>query len=248
LAHTLTHVLLHLLELLRRGLLVIVTTHHVPDLGRPNVTSQIDPHALFLQTGEVLPQRAPVRCDVIMSVTGPVILNDAVIQRRSRPAFARNLCSDALVNFRRQSWINENRNLRLTQHVDKSRSHDHSASVDGALPCGLTQISNRRDFAIADSDISRIPRRASAVDDVSVRNDEVERRRWFFCEAQAARQKKDKRNHCDEKNQTPFHWFGLSFYLPRGSNCKRPLTPAQTHSNQSQNGQCEPFVSTEMHG
>ena len=36
-AHTLPHQLLHLLELLRRGLLVIVAQHHAADLGRPNI-------------------------------------------------------------------------------------------------------------------------------------------------------------------------------------------------------------------
>src|SRR5438034_5117504 len=139
-----------------------------------------------------------------MSVTGPVMLNDAVIQRRSRPAFARNLCSDALVNLRRQPWINQNRSFRLSQHVDESRGHDHFASIDGALSCGLAQITDRCDFAVADSDISRIPRRASAVDDVTVCNDEVKRRRGLFREGQAARQKKDKSNHCEEKIRTLF--------------------------------------------
>src|SRR5207245_5804935 len=107
--------------------------------------------------------------------------------------------------------------------VDGSRGHDHFASIDGVLSCGLAQITDRCDFAVADSDISRIPRRASAVDDVTVCNDEVKRRRGLFREGQAARQKKDKSNHCEEKIQTTFHWFGLSFYLLCGSNGKCPF-------------------------
>src|SRR5439155_19472268 len=133
-------------------------------------------------------------------------------------------------------------------HVSASHSNYQYQGIDGALPCGLTQIANGCDLAIADSDIPRIPWRASAVDDVTVCDDEIERRRWFFCEGQAARQKKDKSNHCEEKIRTTLHWFGLSFYLLCGSNGKCPFPPAQTQSNQSPNSQCKPFVSAEMAG
>src|SRR5690348_2693292 len=128
-----------------------------------------------------------------MSIGWLIALNDAVVQWRRRSAFACDFGSDALVNLRRQPWINENRGFRLPQHVDESGSNHHSVSVDGALPCCLTQISNRCDSAIADSDVPRIPRRASAVDDVTVCDDKV--KRWFrLRKPHATHQENDKSN------------------------------------------------------
>src|SRR5437867_8451148 len=50
------------------------------------------------------------------------------------------------------------------------------------------------------------------------------------------------------KKIRPLFIGSASLFLLSASNGKCPFPPAQTHSNQSPNSQCEPFVSAEMAG
>ena len=50
------------------------------------------------------------------------------------------------------------------------------AGVDRAFACGGGKIADGGDSAIANAEVSRVPRRAGAVDDVTVGDDEVEGR------------------------------------------------------------------------
>ena len=63
-----------------------------------------------------------------------------------------------LIDFRGQARIDENRQFRLTQHVDETRSNDFSASVDRALAGRGREIADGGNFSVADSDVSGVPR------------------------------------------------------------------------------------------
>ena len=101
-------------------------------------------------------------------------LDDGVVQRRGRAAFAGDLRGDALIDLRGQARIDQDGELRLAEHVDEAGSDDHAAGVDGASARGIAKIANGGDLAAADADVAGVPRRAGAVDDVAVGDDDVE--------------------------------------------------------------------------
>ena len=111
---------------------------------------------------------------MIVLVGGAVSLDDGIIQRRCRIAFAGDLGGDALVNLRGQSGIDQDRHLGLAQHVDETRGNHLALSVDGPRSRRGAQIADGGNFPVANSDVTRIPRRSGAIDDVAVGDDQVE--------------------------------------------------------------------------
>ncbi len=180
-AHGLPDQFSHLVQLRGGRLFVVIAQHHAPDLGGADVAGQIDSHALFFQTGKVLLKAAPVGRDVIVIVAVAVGLDDGVIQRRDRTAFAGDLGRDALVDLRGQARIHQDGQFRLAQHVDKAGSDDHAVDINRARALRVAQISDGGDFAVANADVARVPRRAGAVDDVAVGDDEIEGWVWGLC-------------------------------------------------------------------
>src|SRR3954467_4392189 len=69
--------------------------------------------------------------------------------------------------------IHQDRNLRLSQHVNEARRHDHAMRVDGTLARRGTYETNGRNAPIANADIAEIPGRACAVNDIAVADDEI---------------------------------------------------------------------------
>ena len=78
--HCITHQSFHLLQLLRRWLQVRISKHHATDLRRPDVSCEIDSHALFFETHEILAQGSPVGGDLQVLVTGSVSLDHGIVQ------------------------------------------------------------------------------------------------------------------------------------------------------------------------
>ena len=165
----------------RSGLFIVIAQHHAADLSGADVAGQIDAHALLFQTGEVLLKGAPVGRDVILIVAPAVELDDRIIQRRDGAAFARDLGRDALVNLRGQARIHQDRQFRLAQHVDEAGGDDHAVGINGARALRVAQISDGGDLAAANADVAGVPRRAGAVDDVAVGDDEIEGLVWGLC-------------------------------------------------------------------
>jgi phage FluMu protein gp41 len=66
--------------------------------------------------------------------------------------------------------------LTVPVHVDEPGANNRIVRIDGALGWRAGQISDRHVLAVTDSDIARIPRRAAAINDVAVDDDEVKRR------------------------------------------------------------------------
>jgi len=107
-------------------------------------------------------------------VAGAIGLNDGIVERGDRAAFAGDLCGDALINFRGQARIDQNSKFGLAEHVDEAGSDDLARGVDGALArCG-SEIADGGDFSVANAEVSCVPGRAGAVDDMAVGDDEVE--------------------------------------------------------------------------
>src|SRR5439155_11588117 len=73
----------------------------------------------------------------------------------------------------RQVRIHQNRQLGLAEHVDEARSYHHTAGVYGALGRRVRQIANHGNLTVANADVTRIPGRAGAVNNVAVANDNV---------------------------------------------------------------------------
>ena len=109
--HRLAHQFPHLLKLCRSGLLIVIAEDHAAHLRGTYVRGEINSHALFFQTGEILLKRSPVRGDVVVGIGGAVCLNDGVTQRHCRTIVARNYGRNALINFRRETRIDKNSQL-----------------------------------------------------------------------------------------------------------------------------------------
>ena len=164
---------LHLLQLRGRRLHILVAEHHPAHRGCPDVGAEVDADALFFEPREITIQGAPGRLDAEAFVTPHVVLDDLVVERCDRVAFARDLGGDALVDFRRQAGRDEYVHLRLAQHVDEAGRHDPALRVDGLARGRVRQPADRDDAIAADGDVAVVPGRARAVDDPPVPDDEV---------------------------------------------------------------------------
>ena len=153
---------------------VVVAEHHAADLCCAHVAGEVDAHALFFDAGEVLAEGSPVGSDVVVVVSGVVGLNDGVIERRDGAAFAGDFGSDALIDFRGQAGVDEDGEFGLAEHVDESGGDDFAGGVNGALTRRGSEVADSGDFSVADAEIAGVPRRAGAIDDVAVGDDEVE--------------------------------------------------------------------------
>ena len=71
--------------------------------------------------------------------------------------------------------VDQDGDLGLAEHVNEAWRDDHSVRVNRALGCGRAQKADGGDASIANADITRIPGRAGAVNDVPVADDEVVR-------------------------------------------------------------------------
>jgi len=179
--HRFTDQLFHFIELRGRGLLVFETNHERPNLRRAYVGSEIDADALFLKAREIFAERSPIRLNVEVVILVRLSFDHGIVQGCDRRAFARNFSRDALVDFGRKARIHEDRELRLAEHVDKAGSNDQAMGINRPLGGSTGQIGDGYDLAVANTNVSRIPGRARAVDDVAMSDDDVvgrNRLRW----------------------------------------------------------------------
>ena len=115
---------LHLIQLRRCRRSLDIAEHHPPNLRCADVSRQIDSHALSFRPCKVLIEGAPVGRDFIVVVDEPVGFDDRVVERRYRAAFARDLGCDPLEDLGREMRVHENREFRLTEHIDEAGSDD----------------------------------------------------------------------------------------------------------------------------
>src|ERR1035437_2452219 len=111
-----------------------------------------------------------------MCVAGAVGSDDGVVERSGGSALSSDLGGNALIDLRRQARIDEYGRFRLAEHVDEAGSDNFAAGVNGTLARGSRKIDDGGDAAVADSDVARVPRRAGAIHNVPVGDDEVEGR------------------------------------------------------------------------
>ncbi len=137
-----------------------------------------------------------------MLVTLPIGLDDGVVQWRGRIAFPCDLSGDALINLRRQSWIDQNGLFRLTQHVDKSGGNHLTMRIDGALARRLRKIADGGNPACADSHVSGIPGRTRPIDNVAIGDDNIEGlREAIACRAKHPNRKQGRRKNREQLSQ-----------------------------------------------
>src|SRR5262249_45512183 len=154
----------HLFELLRSRLNVVVAEHHAADLRCADVAGEIDTDTLFLETSEVLAERAPIGIDLVMVVGVALGLDNRVVERSDGTAFASDLGRDSLINFGRQARIEKDGEFRLTEHVDETGGDDFARSINSALALGGREMTDGGNFAVANADVAGVPRRTGAID------------------------------------------------------------------------------------
>src|ERR1051326_501634 len=98
-------------------------------------------------------------------------MDDSVIERRWGAAFAGDLSGNALKDFGRQMRVDQDRQLRLAEHVNEARSDDHAVRVNRPLGLRRAEKADGGDVPVADPNIARVPGRAGAVNDVAVADD-----------------------------------------------------------------------------
>src|SRR5215467_13402901 len=97
--HGLTDKLLHLVELSRCGLNVVIAENHAANRSGANVISNVDADALLFQASEVLAERLPVGLNAKEVESLFARAANSIIHWRNGFAFARDFRGDALIDF-----------------------------------------------------------------------------------------------------------------------------------------------------
>ena len=174
--HGLADEFFHLLELRRLGLYIVVAEDHAADAGGADVIGDIDADALFFKASKVLAKGSPVGLHVELIEGALIGTENGVIERSDAFPFAGDLRGDALIDFRWQTRIDENGEFGLTKHINKAGGDNETVSVDGARARCCGEVADCGDSSFANPDVTGIPRRTSAVYDLAIGDDNVERR------------------------------------------------------------------------
>jgi hypothetical protein len=168
----------HSRELRGRGGALAVAHDDAADLLRRDARRHVDRHALPLQPREVSRHRGPVDVEVVAALHLRLdALEDDPIERRDRRALAEHVERHALAHRALRGPIHDERHVRVCVQIDEARRNDLARRVDDERAGAPIDRTDRGDMAAADADIGAIARAAAAVDDRSVRDDDVVLRR-----------------------------------------------------------------------
>ncbi len=118
-------------------------------------------------------ERSPVVRDLEVFVRALALGDHPIVDRRNRCAFAGDLGRDALGDLARHAVVDEDVELRLAQQVDEAGGDNQAGGVDPLTRLRVLQVADGGDAVAADRDIGAKPRRARAIDDAAVGEDEV---------------------------------------------------------------------------
>ena len=91
--------------------------------------------------------------------------------------------------------VDQDRQLRLAEHVNEARRDHHAVRVNRPLGLRRAEKADGGDVPVADADIARVPGRAGAVNDVAVADDDVARGRCGLgVEGGEGEEKQDREN------------------------------------------------------
>ena len=164
LAHRRRHDLLHVADVFRRGLLVVLADHQFAHRAGADVGQQVRRDAAFLDRGEVAVEIRPVR------------RRRRGLARRHRSRLADHFRRDALANLALAVAVRDERHVGVAVHVDEAGRDGAALRIDRLRRRAL-HLADRGDLAVDDRDRSLARRAAGAVDDLRVRDQHVERRR-----------------------------------------------------------------------
>ncbi len=108
-----------------------------------------------------------------MFVSRAVGFDHRVVEWRDRIAFAGDLGGDALKDFGGQVRVHQDRKFRLAEHIDEARRDYQPVCIDHAFGGCVGELPDGGDPAGLNRDVTRIPGRPRAVDDVAIADDEV---------------------------------------------------------------------------
>ena len=95
------------------------------------------------------------------------------VLRSNGTAFTRYLSRNPLRQLADRTIINEQRKLRLPQHVDESRRNDPAARVNHPTRGHTVEVADRNDPFAANPYIRCVPWTSAAVENVPVLDDDV---------------------------------------------------------------------------
>src|SRR5215472_16814108 len=121
----------YLVEFGRVGRTVDFADDVISQASGADKRSQVNGWPGAFEMTEILLQRMPIQIDMVFRGFGTKFLQHAVVRWCNRCAFASDLRSHALSDFAGCAAINQDVELRLALHIDKSRSHDQSGCMNG---------------------------------------------------------------------------------------------------------------------
>ncbi len=175
LLHRLRHDLSHLVELRRRGAPIVLANDVVPDAAGADEGGDVDRRVRsLLEPLEIFAERAEVLRDAEMRVGRLRILHHAVVDRRNRRSFAGDLGRHPLQDLARRAAVDQHVELRLPEQIDEAGRDHQVRRVDRDRCRGTGKRTDGGDAIAADGDVTAEPRRAGAVDNPAIPDQDVE--------------------------------------------------------------------------
>src|SRR5918994_588017 len=143
------------------------------DTSASAVSSSVEANRPGTYCNDVLRPSAPSR---IACATRSRIRRHCLGQRRNRSTLARDLGRDSLVNLAGGTAVHQERELRLTEHVDEAGRDHETGTVDDRLGVLATERTDGGDPVTGDAHVRVEPRGPGAVHHASAGNEEIELR------------------------------------------------------------------------
>ena len=172
-AHRLSHEVLHAGQFGRRRITVVFAEHVHAHAGRANEGRDVKRNASAHERIEILAERGPV--DLVLDVA--LVLEDVclhrVVERAAGLTLAHDLERDPLLEVAHAAAVSDQRRVGPRQHVDETRRDGLAARVDLGRRPGAGEVTDRGDTIATNANIRSPTRRAGAIEERAVADDEV---------------------------------------------------------------------------
>ena len=128
---------------------------------------------MFFEAAKIAIESSPIDGELVLVEKQFLRRDGFFILRGDGTAFAGDFRGDPLRELAQRTIVEEERDLGLAQHVNEAGGDDAALGLDFALGMGFAQVADCGEPIAADGDVSRIPGITSAVDDVTVADDEI---------------------------------------------------------------------------
>ena len=162
-------------EILCGGALFCAFASVFAQSARADECAQIDGGPALLEVAKIFVERVPVESHTIFLSPLAQVLDQTIVHWCDRGAFAGDLRCHTLSDFTGSSPVHEDVELRLPLNINESWRSDEASRIYALFGgCGV-KVANRRDSVTPNSDVANKPRRAGAIHDARVRDQDVVR-------------------------------------------------------------------------